>query len=272
MNGLKNVRNRRDDALTRVGWDRLEAMLADYYRAQDWSVDHVGTGASRARFDGGIDLKLRKDGEYVLVQCKHWNAKQVTHNAVHELLGIKTNENATGAIVVTSGEFTQAAKQAAARQNHVQLIDGDALRVMLGPQLDAITATEPPPLQDRFPHSRRNESPASDHRIAALLIAIPFALLVCYGAYRLLTAPFFSYPIEIDLPQRVIGPPQAPSARRPVQPAPVPTPQPYVSERPVIEQGMSGEELKEWKRKNAESMRILEENDKRAQEQADPEG
>ena len=75
MNRLKNVRSRRDDALTRVGWDRLEAMLADYYRAQGWDVDHVGTGASRARFDGGIDLKLRKGGEYVLVQSKHWRKK-----------------------------------------------------------------------------------------------------------------------------------------------------------------------------------------------------
>jgi restriction system protein len=47
MNGLKNVRNRRDDALTRVGWDRLETMLADYYRGHGWSVDHIGTGGSR---------------------------------------------------------------------------------------------------------------------------------------------------------------------------------------------------------------------------------
>jgi hypothetical protein len=52
MNGLKNVRNRRDDTLTRVGCDRLETMLADYYRAQGWSVDHVGTGSGRTRFDG----------------------------------------------------------------------------------------------------------------------------------------------------------------------------------------------------------------------------
>lgn len=269
MNGLKNVRNRRDDALTRVDWDRLETMLADYYRAQGWSVDHVGTGASRARFDGGIDLKLRKDGEYVLVQCKHWNAKQVAHNAVHELLGIKINESATGAVVITSGEFTQAAKDAAVRQGHVQLIDGDALRAMLGPQLDAIAAMEPPPLPDRHPHSRRSRTPASNRRVAALLIAIPFALLVCYGAYRLLTAPFLSYPIDIDLPQRVIGPPRAPDTRRPVHPTPVPTPQPRFSEAPAMERGMSGEELEEWKRKNAESMRMLEENEKRRQEQAD---
>ena len=132
MNGLKNVRNRRADALTKVGWDQLEVLLADYYRAQGYRVDHCGTGGTHARFDGGIDLKLRKDDAYVLVQCKHWNAKQVPHNDVHQLIGLMVNESATGAILVTSGEFTRAAIEAATRQGHVQLVDGDDLRGMLG--------------------------------------------------------------------------------------------------------------------------------------------
>lgn len=132
-NRLKSVRNQRDDALSRVGWERLEALLAGHYRRQGYQVEHVGTGGSGRRFDGGIDLKLRKDDAYILVQSKHWNAYQVTHNAVHELLGVMVNEGATGAILVTSGEFTHAAIEAANRQGHVQLVDGDALRVMLGP-------------------------------------------------------------------------------------------------------------------------------------------
>ncbi|MGA0587492.1 restriction endonuclease [Dyella sp. KRB-257] len=39
---------------------------------------------------------------------------------------------ATGAVVVTSGEFTHAARAAATREPRVQLIDGAALRRMLG--------------------------------------------------------------------------------------------------------------------------------------------
>src|SRR5690606_13499031 len=129
--GLKNVRNRRTDALARVAWDQLETMLAAYYRGQGYRVEHVGTGATTSRFDGGIDLKLRKDDAYVLVQCKHWNAQQVPHNEVHQLIGLMVNESATGAILVTSGEFTRAAIEAATRQGHVQLVDGDDLRAML---------------------------------------------------------------------------------------------------------------------------------------------
>lgn len=143
--GLKNVRQRRHDALSRIGWDRLEMLLATYYRDSGYAVDHCGTGATGQGTDGGIDLKLRKDDQYIVVQCKHWNAYQVPHNDVHQLLGVMVNEGATGAILVTSGEFTSAARQAAARQGHVQLIDGDALRAMIGP------LPEPAPsLLDRF--------------------------------------------------------------------------------------------------------------------------
>ena len=141
MQGLKNVRNRRTDALTQVRWDQLESLLAAYYRGQGYTVDHCGTGASGTQFDGGIDLKLRKDDAYVLVQCKHWNAKQVPHNDVHQLIGLMVNEGATGAILVTSGEFTRAAIEAATKQGHVQLVDGDDLRAMLGPLPDTPRAS-----------------------------------------------------------------------------------------------------------------------------------
>lgn len=131
--GLKRVKNRHEDELTRVSWERLESLLAVYYAAHGYKVEHVGTGKSGARFDGGIDLKLRKDDEYILVQVKHWNAYKVPHNDVNQLMGLRWNEKATGAILITSGEFTHAAIEAAKRQGNVELIDGVALREMIGP-------------------------------------------------------------------------------------------------------------------------------------------
>ena len=98
MSGLKNVSQRHDDALSRIGWAELEHLLVAYYRDVGWWVEHAGTGGSGARSDGVVDLRIRRDAEFVLVQCKHWNAKQVPHNAVHELLGVMINEGATGAI------------------------------------------------------------------------------------------------------------------------------------------------------------------------------
>lgn len=142
--GLKRVRTRRDDALARSGWQSLEAVLAVYYRRQGYAVEHVGTGGTGARFDGGVDLELRRGAEHVLVQAKHWNACQVPHNAVHELLGVMVNQGATGAILVTSGEFTRAAVEAATRHGHVQLVDSDALRRMLADLPDDAMPTPDP--------------------------------------------------------------------------------------------------------------------------------
>ncbi|WP_163839060.1 restriction endonuclease [Pseudoxanthomonas sacheonensis] len=263
MTGLKNVRNRRDDALARVGWDQLETMLADYYRGQGWSVDHVGTGGGRTRFDGGIDLKLRKDNEYVLVQCKHWNAKQVPHNAVNELLGLKTNENATGAIVITSGEFTQAAHEAATRQGHVQLVDGDSLRAMLGPQLDALTSLVPPLPIAASSYRRKRRERSVGERSALLFGALVFAVVVCYGLFRLATWPMH-HTFQVQLPQG--GSVRVQRTPVPYTRPQAPAPEAKVEIPPRVEPGMTGAEKEEWERKNAESMRILEENEKQETE------
>ncbi|HEY5802509.1 MAG TPA: restriction endonuclease [Lysobacter sp.] len=130
---LKPVSRRHDDALSRVGWEQLETLVAGHYRSLGYEVEHVGTGETGRRSDGGVDLKLRRDDSYILVQCKRWAAMKVPHNAVHELLGVMVNQGATGAILITSGEFTKAAIEAASRQRNFKLIDGNELRVMLGP-------------------------------------------------------------------------------------------------------------------------------------------
>lgn len=176
MSGLKNVHQRHDDALSRIGWAELERLLAAYYRDVGWWVEHAGTGSTGARFDGGVDLRIRRDSEFVLVQCKHWNAKQVPHNAVHELLGLMVNEGATGAILVSSGEFTRAAIEAAQRHGHVKLIDGDVLRTMLGPLPElSEPAAAPAPVRPA------PAVPTHASRwlwLAALICAIAFAFIV----------------------------------------------------------------------------------------------
>jgi hypothetical protein len=139
MSGLKDVKRRWGDAFAQTHWAEMERLLADHYRAQGYRVEHCGTGGSGGRFDGGIDLKLFRNDDYIVVQCKHWNAKQVPHNEVHELIGVRLTQRATGAILVTSGEFTYAALKAAAKDEHIELIDGEALRRMLGPLMPVTT-------------------------------------------------------------------------------------------------------------------------------------
>lgn len=142
----KPVQHRYHDALSRIDWREFERLIADYYRDQGFDVQHDGTGGRGAAFDGGVDVRLRKDGRLTLVQCKHENVFQTEHNAVNELLGIKINEGADEAIVITSGEFTVAAKKFGG-QGHVQLIDGAELRKMLGVRLELLAPQTASPIQ-----------------------------------------------------------------------------------------------------------------------------
>lgn len=256
MSGLKNVRERRDDALSRIGWDELERVLAAYYRDVGWWVEHIGTGGTGAKTDGGVDLRLRRDDEVVLVQCKHWNAKQVPHNAVHELLGVMVNEGATGAILITSGEFTRAAIDAANRQGKVKLIDGDALRAMLG------TLPETPTPGDPFVGlSVRTATPHAAHRphprprpaqgrpwlwLIALAAAIGFLLIV-----RAMLARTADTAIEPPAdPPRAVTPTIVIHAPVPVAAPDAPSPPPPRAQTEA--------EIRESQRKADEAMKLIE--------------
>ncbi len=250
MSGLKNVGQRHDDALSRIGWAELERLLVAYYRDLGWWVEHVGTGGTGARFDGGVDLRIRRDAECVLVQCKHWNAKQVPHNAVHELLGLMVNEGATGAILVSSGEFTRAAIDAAQRHGHVTLIDGDTLRTMLGPLPESPPASFPP---SKAPAAVNRPRAARTHAsrwmlLAALVCAVAFAFIV--NAILERTAD-----TAVEPPSETARPSVQPTiivyAPQPVDAAPASQPRP---------QPQSAADIRESQRKADEAMRLIEDS------------
>jgi len=129
--GRRHVRERLNDRLANLDPLEFERVMADYYRGQGYDVEECGTGGTGRGFDGGIDLKLRRNGEYVVVQCKRHNAYQLTHNPVHELLGVAGTEGADRCILVNTGEFTPYALEVAAKNPKLELIDGRALRRML---------------------------------------------------------------------------------------------------------------------------------------------
>ncbi len=272
MNGLKNVRTRHHDALSRVDWRKLEVLLADYYRRLGYNVEHTGTGGTGARFDGGIDLKLRKEDALVLVQAKHWNAKQVPHNDVHQLIGLMVNHGASGAILVTSGEFTKAAIEAANKQGHVQLIDGAQLRAMLGPLPEEEAGRESScsaPVtaaasRSRSPSRRRDsegrKSPGLIAKIVSLVIVAAIVWLIVDVAWlRVRNSVTAAHPV-VRPAQTVQRQPAL--AFRPAIVAKPGAPAPAAAASNEQEAGraraLSGAELKEWERRNAESMRILE--------------
>ncbi len=92
--------------ISALRWREFEEFIGEAYKRQGYQVEERGGNEP----DGGIDLILRKKGETVLVQCKHWEAEQVGVKIVRELYGVVAAEGATKGIIVTTGYFTRDAE------------------------------------------------------------------------------------------------------------------------------------------------------------------
>lgn len=186
--GRPRVQDRRDDALANLDPHDFERIVADYYREQGYRVEHC---ARPGFFDGGIDLKLFRDGEYTIVQCKRENALQVTHNVVHELLGVMVTEKADRAIVVNAGEFTRYARESAAKDPRIELVDGSALRAMLQasaiPLDELMVSTRADRLmaaaEDRIRYRRRRRHRDAELSAGALKFLVPIVGILVIVAW-----------------------------------------------------------------------------------------
>jgi restriction endonuclease len=186
----RKVQRRFTDELAAISWAAFERLFAEHYRQLGYRVEHSGTGATHAVYDGGIDIKLYRDDQYIVVQCKHWNAQQVVHNYVHELIGVMHTQHATGAILITSGEFSKAALEAAVQCPAITLIDGEEVRQMFQASLPTLVPTPPPLPAPPMPLARRAVAHARRHAasdfapmlIAGGILAAVFVLAAGYMA------------------------------------------------------------------------------------------
>lgn len=119
----ETAENAETDALNGMSWQEFEMLVGEAYRRQGFSVRETGGGGA----DGGVDLVLTKNGQTVLVQCKQWKTFKVGVKTVRELYGVMAAQKAQGGVVVSSGVFTQEAKDFAVGKN-IALIDGETLR------------------------------------------------------------------------------------------------------------------------------------------------
>jgi restriction system protein len=127
------------DSIRALGWRKFEELVGEAYRRQGYTVIENTTAGP----DEGIDLMLKKDGGLVLVQCKQWKSAKVGVNIVRELLGVMTAKHATSGILITSGVFTQEAKNFAA-DKPIDLVDGtQLLHLIANVQKDETTLKKP---------------------------------------------------------------------------------------------------------------------------------
>lgn len=104
----ENVRDLLAAAFLRQGFVRVDNMPAD---------DQVQFG-------------LRKQGKLYLVQCKYWRAEFVGPVAIQELQAAMLNRGAQEGYSITTGHFTQDARQLA-QGSQISLIEGPQLRELV---------------------------------------------------------------------------------------------------------------------------------------------
>lgn len=109
-------------SLRELPWKRFEDVIAEAYRRRGYHVEEMlGSGA-----DGGVDLRLRKNGNLVVVQCKRWKGKPVSVQVVRELYGVMIDQRASAAKLVATTTFTADAV-AFAKGKPIELVDSKVL-------------------------------------------------------------------------------------------------------------------------------------------------
>jgi len=109
-----------------LSWRQFENLVGEAYRRRGFGVEYTGDAAG----DGGVDLVLQRGTQTILVQCKQWKTRKVGVTPVRELVGVVASRKAQGGILVTSGQFTEEAREFA-KTNPIELIDGPPLAEMI---------------------------------------------------------------------------------------------------------------------------------------------
>lgn len=113
------------DWVNGMSWQEFENLVGEIFRARGYLVENVGGGGA----DGGIDLRLRREGEITLVQCKRWKVFKVGVKPIREFFGVMASEGVDRGIFVSSGIYTNEAVRFA-EGKPLELIDGAQLAEM----------------------------------------------------------------------------------------------------------------------------------------------
>ena len=94
----------------------FEREVARIYRAHGYEAQ-----TTKATGEGGVDIRLRKDGVYSIAQCKNV-CRKIDEPAVKKLLETMHKEKASKAILICSGGFTTKA-HVFAKNKPIELLD-----------------------------------------------------------------------------------------------------------------------------------------------------
>ena len=224
------------DSLRRMSWRQFEQLAGEAFRRQGYAVEETGLGGA----DGGIDLILRKNGQTTLVQCKQWQNRQVGVKVVREMYGLLVHHQAAAVKIVALGDYTPDAHRFAQNKPIELIHGGELIATVRKLQTDKARATHPLDTPLAFGGS------------------IAVSLLLIAGLSPSAASTSQARPIAV--------PPATLQSK--LRPEPPSNPHRSAASTPRAESVLYASdsqhdaELREWKKRNAESMKILEKTTK----------
>ena len=211
-------------------WTEFEMLAGEAFHRQDYAVKEAGLG--------GIDLILRKCGQTTLVQCKQWQNRQVGVTVVREMYGLLVHHNAAAMKIVALGDYTSDARRFA-RGKPIELIHGGELLATVR-SLQTTRARTTGPM----------DAPLAlgGSMVTSLLLIAGLSSSIASAPQPAVAAPIVVQPAVRQEP--------SPTPRHSVVSKPRAQPTIYASE------SQNDAEMREWKKQNAESMKILEKTTK----------
>ncbi|HWX67027.1 MAG TPA: restriction endonuclease [Rhodanobacter sp.] len=222
------------DSLRQMNWRQFELLAGEAFRRQGYAVEETGLGGA----DGGIDLILRKNGQTTLVQCKQWQNWQVGVKVVREMYGLLVHHQAAAVKIVALGDYTSDARRFA---------QGKPIELIHGGELIATVRS----LQTA--KARATSSMDTPLVLGGSMVASLLVIAGLWSSAATAPHPVVAAPIVV---QTATGPESPSIPHHSVAPTPRAQPVIYPSE------SQNDAELREWKKKNAESMKIMEKTTK----------
>ncbi len=111
-----------------IEWRRFEAVCETLFAQAGFSTRAQSHGA-----DGGVDIWLHSanaQGPVAVVQCKHWNGKQVGVKEMREFFGVMASHQLKRGTYATTSTYTADA-QKFAKDNGINALDGAALLALI---------------------------------------------------------------------------------------------------------------------------------------------
>ena len=110
------------DLLNKIEWYSFEQLCVRYYEAHSEVQEVKKTGAGA---DGGVDIKLQRNGETVLIQCKQRaHSKKIGVAIIREFFGTMVSNKVKSGVVISTTQFTEDAIDFG-RSNGIDLVDGN---------------------------------------------------------------------------------------------------------------------------------------------------